>query len=155
MRHTSTHEIYRNGRKDALSDARARLDALARLLDSSMAIPGTQIRFGADALLNLIPGIGTLASKGLSGYLIWEARRVGVPTSMLLRMLGNIGVDFAIGVVPVVGWVADVFYRANLRNMALLRAYLDGPVASAATHSSVGAGPTTEGEVVRVADGTR
>ena len=106
-------------------DTRARLDALSRLLDSAVRVPGTNIRFGADALLNLIPGVGLLTSKGMSAYLIWEARRLGVPTGTLLRMVGNVGVDFVISAVPVVGWVGDVFFRSNLRNMALLRDYLD------------------------------
>jgi hypothetical protein len=88
-------------------------------------VPGTNFRFGADALLNLIPDVGTLTSKGMSAYLIWEARRLGVPMSTLLRMMGNIGVDFVISAIPLVGWVGDVFYRSNLRNMALLRDHLD------------------------------
>nr|WP_210381522.1 DUF4112 domain-containing protein [Microvirga zambiensis] len=98
---------------------------MSRLLDSAVRVPGTNIRFGADALLNLIPGIGLLTSKGMSAYLIWEARRLGVPTGTLLRMVGNVGVDFAISAIPVVGWVGDVFFRSNLRNMALLRDHLD------------------------------
>jgi hypothetical protein len=106
-------------------EARMRLDALARFLDSAIRVPGTNIRFGADALLNLIPGVGTLTSKGMSAYLIWEARRLGVPMSTLLRMAGNVGVDFVISAVPLVGWVGDVFYRSNLRNMDLLRRHLD------------------------------
>ncbi len=106
-------------------ESRARLDALARFLDSAIRVPGTNIRFGADALLNLIPGIGTLTSKGMSAYLIWEAHRLGVPMSTLLRMAGNVGVDFVISAIPVVGWVGDVFFRSNLRNMALLRSHLD------------------------------
>ena len=61
----------------------------------------------------------------MSAYLIWEARRLGVPTTTILRMVGNVGVDFVISAVPVVGWVGDVFYRSNLRNMALLRTHLD------------------------------
>jgi hypothetical protein len=105
--------------------ARARLETLARFLDSAVRVPGTNIRFGADALLNLIPGVGTLTSKGMSAYLIWEARRLGVPMSTLLRMMGNVGVDFVIGAIPLVGWVGDVFYRSNLRNMDLLREHLD------------------------------
>jgi hypothetical protein len=104
---------------------RVRLDALARFLDSAVRVPGTNIRFGADALLNLIPGVGTLTSKGMSAYLIWEARRHGVPMSTLLRMAGNVGVDFVISAIPLVGWIGDVFYRSNLRNMALLREHLD------------------------------
>jgi hypothetical protein len=107
------------------AETRARLDALARLLDSAVRVPGTNIRFGADALLNLIPGVGALTSKGMSAYLIWEARRLGVPMSTLLRMMGNVGVDFVISAIPLVGWVGDVFYRSNLRNMDLLRTHLD------------------------------
>jgi hypothetical protein len=107
------------------SGARARLETLARFLDSAVRVPGTNIRFGADALLNLIPGVGMLTSKGMSAYLIWEARRLGVPMSTLLRMMGNVGVDFVIGAIPLVGWVGDVFYRSNLRNMDLLREHLD------------------------------
>jgi hypothetical protein len=102
-----------------------RLDTLARFLDSAVRVPGTSIGFGADALMNLIPGVGMLTSKGMSAYLIWEARRLGVPTGTLLRMAGNIGVDFVISAVPLVGWIGDVFYRSNLRNMALLRDHLD------------------------------
>jgi uncharacterized protein DUF4112 len=114
-----------HGVSSRAGDTRARLDALSRLLDSAARLPGTNIRFGADALLNLIPGVGLLTSKGLSAYLIWEARRLGVPTGTLMRMVGNVGVDFAISAVPLVGWVGDVFFRSNLRNMALLRDHLD------------------------------
>jgi hypothetical protein len=106
-------------------ETRARLDGLARFLDSAIRVPGTNVRFGADALLNLIPGVGTLTSKGMSAYLIWEAHRLGVPMPTLLRMAGNIGVDFMISAIPVLGWVGAVFFRSNLRNMALLRSHLD------------------------------
>jgi hypothetical protein len=111
-------------REDA---ARARLEAIARLLDSRWRVPGTGIRFGLDAALNFIPGLGTIASKGVSAYLILEARRLGVPTGTLLRMIGNVGLDAVISAVPLAGWVGDAFFRANLRNMALLRAHLDRP----------------------------
>jgi hypothetical protein len=110
---------------DRAHGSRARLDALARLLDSAVCVPGTPIRFGADAVLNLIPGLGLLTSKGMSAYLIWEAHRLGVPPGTLLRMLRNVGIDFAISAIPLVGWMGDVFYRANLRNMGLLRQHLD------------------------------
>lgn len=125
---TVTSYSYASSTIDTLTraaDTRARLDALAQLLDSAIRVPGTNIRFGADALLNLIPGVGMLTSKGMSAYLIWEARRLGVPMPILLRMIGNVGVDFVISAVPLVGWVGDVFYRSNLRNMDLLRRHLD------------------------------
>jgi hypothetical protein len=125
---TMTSYLYASSLNDTYiraSETRARLDTLARFLDSAIRVPGTNIRFGADALLNLIPGVGMLTSKGMSAYLIWEARRLGVPMSTLLRMMGNVGVDFVISAIPLVGWVGDVFYRSNLRNMDLLRRHLD------------------------------
>ena len=103
----------------------ARLELIADLLDSRWRIPGTSIRFGADALLSLLPGLGPVVSTVISGYLIWEARRLGVSTRTVLRMIGNVGLDGLISAVPVAGAVGDVFFRANRRNMALLRKHLE------------------------------
>jgi uncharacterized protein DUF4112 len=128
------------GREEA---ARARLEAIARLLDSRWSIPGTGVRFGADAVLNLLPGVGLVAAKGVSAYLIWEARRLGVPTGTLLRMVGNVGLDALISAVPLAGWVGDVFYRANLRNMRLLREHLDRRAAAAQAPGGGGSRPGT------------
>ena len=105
----------------------ARLEVIADLLDSRWRIPGTGIRFGADALLSLLPGLGPVASTVISGYLIWEAHRLGVSTGTMLRMIGNVGLDGLISAVPVAGAVGDVFFRANRRNMALLRRHLARP----------------------------
>ena len=105
----------------------ARLDAIADLLDSRWRIPGTGIRFGADALLSLLPGLGPIMSTVISGYLIWEARRLGVSTGTVLRMIGNVGLDGLISAVPVAGAVGDIFFRANRRNIALLRRHLARP----------------------------
>jgi hypothetical protein len=102
----------------------ARLEIIADLLDSRWHIPGTGIRFGADALLSLLPGLGPVVSTAISGYLIWEARRLGVSTGTVLRMIGNVGLDGLISAVPLAGAVGDVFFRANRRNMALLRRHL-------------------------------
>ncbi|MDP3409144.1 DUF4112 domain-containing protein [Bosea sp. (in: a-proteobacteria)] len=101
-----------------------RLDAIARLLDSAIRVPGTNVRVGADALLNVIPGIGTAVAKGVSAYLIFEARRHGLPTLTICRMAGRVGIDLAISAVPVVGWFGDAFYRANLKNIDELRRHL-------------------------------
>lgn len=106
-------------------EARRRLEVMARLLDSAVRIPGTDIRVGLDAALNIIPGIGTLSAKAMAAYLVWEARRLGVPAGTILRMAGNVGVDLVISVIPVVGWFGDIFYRANIRNIELLREHLD------------------------------
>lgn len=104
---------------------RARLENLARLMDSAVRIPGTNIRFGADAALGLVPVFGNLATTIVAGYLILEARRLGVSRFTLARMIANVGVDAAISAVPIVGNIADVFFKANRRNMALLRRCLD------------------------------
>ncbi len=110
----------------AATDARsrARLEAIADLLDSRWRIPGTGIRFGADALLSLLPGLGPVVSTAISAYLIWASRRLGVSSGTVLRMVGNVGLDALISAVPVAGSVGDVFFRANRRNMALLRKHL-------------------------------
>jgi hypothetical protein len=95
----------------------------AVLLDARFRIPGTQIRFGIDPLLALIPGIGDLASPVFTTLLIVQGLHQRVPKVILVRMLGNALLDALIGVVPVAGPVGDVFWKANVRNLALLERY--------------------------------
>ena len=114
--------------QDMTQAARDRLDRLAYIMDEAFAVPGTNIRIGADAVLNLIPGAGTIAAQGIACYLVYEAWQLGAPKPLLGRMVLNVGVDFAISAVPVLGWVGDIFFRANRRNVTLLRDHLDaGP----------------------------
>jgi len=105
--------------------AYARVEALARIMDSMVAIPGTNVRMGLDALIGLVPIIGDAVSKVISSYIIWEARRLGVSRWTLTRMISNSMTDFAIGIVPVVGDAFDIAFRANMRNIALLKADLE------------------------------
>jgi hypothetical protein len=93
---------------------------VADLLDSRFRIPGTNIRFGLDPILSLIPGVGDLASPAFAVALLAQAIYQGVPRVIMLRMLINALIDALIGAVPVAGAVGDLFYRANLRNLALL-----------------------------------
>ncbi len=102
-----------------------RLDKLATTLDSAFRIPVIGARFGADALLGLVPVAGDLVGMGLSAYLILEARRLGAPAWMLTRMAANVAVDTLFGSVPIVGSVFDIIYKANRKNMALLRDHID------------------------------
>jgi hypothetical protein len=95
----------------------------AVLLDARFRVPGTQIRFGIDPLLSLIPGLGDLASPIFATLLLAQGLHQRVPKVVLLRMLGNALVDAAIGIVPLAGTVADVFWRANMKNLALLERY--------------------------------
>jgi hypothetical protein len=102
-----------------------RLDRLATLLDSVLVIPGTSIRFGADAIVGLVPGIGDAITTALSAYIVYEAHRLGAPHHLIMRMIANVAFDSVITAVPVAGNVADVFFRANRRNMRLLRQWLE------------------------------
>lgn len=106
-------------------DARERLERLAWLLDSALRIPGTQIRVGADAVLGMVPGLGNAATTLVSAYLIHEAWRLGIPRAALARMIANVAIDSAVTAVPVLGTLADLFWRANRRNMAILARHLD------------------------------
>ncbi len=98
-----------------------RLDMLATLFDTAVLIPGTNIRFGVEALLRLWPGVGDAVASALSLYLLYEASRLGVPRLLLGRMLANVVLEGTIGAVPIAGDAFDVFFRANRRNIALLR----------------------------------
>jgi hypothetical protein len=105
------------------SSALSRLDALSRLLDAAITIPGTRFRIGLDGLLGLIPGIGDSLGAVFSAYIIVEAARLGAPKTLLLRMIGNVAVESIVGAVPILGDLFDFAWKANLRNVALLRRY--------------------------------
>ena len=101
-----------------------RLKWLAWFSDSAIRIPGTSRTIGADGVLSLIPGVGTLIGSGMSLYIIAEALRHGAPASLLARMGLNVAADTVIGGIPVVGFLFDFMFKANQRNMALLRRHL-------------------------------
>jgi hypothetical protein len=103
----------------------AELDKLATLLDSQWRIPGTRLRFGVDAAVGLIPGLGDLAAASVAGYLILRAKRMGVPNHVIARMVSNVAFDTVFGSVPLLGSVFDVFFKANKRNMRLLRNHFE------------------------------
>ena len=106
------------------ADSIARMEALATFLDSAILIPGTNQRIGFDALIGMIPGIGDAVSAALSAYIIWEARRLGLPRWKIARMIGNVALDTALGAVPLAGDVFDAFFRANKRNMRIVRDHI-------------------------------
>jgi hypothetical protein len=103
----------------------ARIDALATILDTAFILPGTNVRFGLDALIGLVPGIGDVITTAMSLYIVHEARQLGAPRHVILRMVANVMVDGIVGAVPVVGDAFDVLWRANRRNMRLLQDWLD------------------------------
>jgi hypothetical protein len=97
------------------------LDALALWMDSAFTIPGTRIRFGLDSLIGLLPGIGDAVSAVTSLYVLTRAHRAGVSRATIARMGVNVALDAAIGAVPIVGDLFDVYWKANRRNVDLLR----------------------------------
>jgi hypothetical protein len=104
----------------------ARLDQLRRwavLLDSAFAVPGVPIRFGVDAIIGLVPGLGDVTTPAFTVLLLATGVRMRVPMVVLARMVLNAGLDAAVGLVPVLGDLVDIGWKANLRNLALLERY--------------------------------
>jgi hypothetical protein len=102
---------------------------MARLLDSAFRVPGTSYRVGLDPILGLLPGLGDLVSPLFTFGLIWQAREIGVPGVVVMRMISNVAIDTVVGLVPVVGDLFDFAWKSNNRNLALLEehAYEERP----------------------------
>src|SRR5919108_383043 len=102
---------------------RQRLDALrkvAQLLDSAFVVPGTSLRIGLDPIVGLVPGIGDLISPLFTLGILWQARELGIPKVVQLRMIFNVAIDTVVGLMPVLGDLFDFAWKANDMNMALL-----------------------------------
>ena len=106
--------------------ARERLLRLSRLMDAAIDVPMLRTRVGLDAVLGLVPGFGDILTGAIGAYLIYEAQRLGVPRSAIVRMVANIAVDTAIGAIPLFGDVWDFFFRSNDRNMQILARHIGG-----------------------------
>lgn len=106
-------------------DARGR--AIAYWLDDAFRIPGTRLRFGLDPLIGLIPGLGDIVGGLLSTYIVLEAVRTKAPRALLFRMLANLGVDMLLAAVPIAGDLLDAGWKANSRNLSLLRQHIEHP----------------------------
>lgn len=113
-------------------ETRARLNHLAWLLDNSIRLPGTDFRIGLEALLGLVPVVGDAVGVLLSGYIVHEAARLGVPAGILFRMVMNVAIEGLLGSIPFAGDVFDAAWKANQRNVDLLNAYFDRPTRVAA-----------------------
>ena len=122
------------------TDPAANLRSLARLLDTAVTIPGTNIRFGLDALIGLVPGLGDMAGAAMSGYIVLAAARLGAPAPVLVRMVTNVAIDGVVGSVPLLGDLFDVGWRANIRNTDLLDRHLAEPAATRRASAGVVAG---------------
>ncbi len=112
---------FRAGRR-AASPARrlARLRRLAWIMDGAFRLPGSKFRFGLNSLIGLPPVAGDALLGAISLYIVYEGYRLGLSRAELVRMLGNVAVETAMGAVPVVGDLFDVAFKANLRNLAII-----------------------------------
>ncbi len=100
-----------------------RLDQLANLLDNKFKVPGTDFRFGLDAILGLIPYVGDLSGFLVSGILVRTMAKKGAGVGIMLQMVGNILIDAAVGLIPLLGDFFDFGFKANRRNVDLLKKY--------------------------------
>ena len=96
-------------------------------LDAGIRIPGTNLRFGVDPILGLIPGVGDAAGAALAGWILVEAVRMGASRATVLRIAGNVALDAGLGAVPLLGDIFDFAWKANVRNVALLERHLTAP----------------------------
>lgn len=109
----------------------AEVEALAWLLDNSIPVPGTGgRRFGVDAVIGLVPGIGDIVSGALGLIVVWRGSRMGLPRIVVGRMLMNTLLDIAIGAIPILGDAFDLWFKASTRNLGLMRRHLERPETS-------------------------
>ena len=104
---------------------RARVEALEKVMERLITIPGTNRKVGLDVILDLVPVAGPTAAAAIGAYLAWEARNLGMSKWAVSRMAGNIGVDWLLGLIPWVGAVPDFFFRSNTRNLRIIKRHLD------------------------------
>lgn len=101
-----------------------RLRLIAKFMDSGWGIPFTKVRFGADAVAGLVPGFGDAGAALISLYIVMEARKLGAPNHLLVKMLANVAIDTGLGTIPVVGDIFDVFFKSNIKNIDLLHDFI-------------------------------
>jgi len=130
---------------DSIDQSLVHVEALARLMDGAFVIPGTTIRMGLDGLIGLVPVAGDMVSGLISSYLIWEARQLGAPAWLIGRMIANTLLDTTIGAIPVVGDAFDIMFRANMKNMALLRRHIEKKGTARRSR-----GPVIDGEAIQL-----
>jgi len=108
-----------------VESVRKRIEAMEHLLEGLFKIPGTNQKIGLDVILDLIPVGGDAIGALMGAWIVWEARNLGMSKVQLARMSGNVGIDFLLGLVPVVGAIPDFLFRSNTRNLKIIKRHLD------------------------------
>ena len=104
---------------------RKRIETLEFLLERSFVIPGINRPVGLDAIVGLVPVVGDVITATMGAYIIWEARNLGMSKWQIWRMIGNLGVDTALGAIPIAGDAFDFLFRSNTRNLKIIKKHLD------------------------------
>lgn len=108
-----------------VSSVRKRIDSLEHLLEGLVTIPGINRKVGLDVILDFVPIAGDAVAAAMGGWLLWEARNVGMSRWQMARMAGNVGIDFLLGLIPGIGIIPDFFFRSNTRNVRMIKRHLD------------------------------
>lgn len=126
----------------------ARLERLANTLDTAFRVPGTGFRVGWDAIMGVVPVVGDALAVAPAGFILLESHRMGLPRRKLIQQGINCGIDFAIGSIPVIGVLFDASYKANRKNVAILRQHIEDQTrtAPAAGEGRVSSHPSTIGD---------
>ena len=104
---------------------RQRVEAMEHLLEGLVTIPGTNRKFGLDVILDIVPVGGETVAAAMGVWMIWEARNLGMSRFQISRMLGNVGLDFLLGLIPWIGAIPDLFFASNSRNLKIIKRHLD------------------------------
>lgn len=107
------------------ASVRQRIEGMEKILERMFVVPGINQPVGLDALLSLIPGVGTVSAAALGSYIAWEARNLKMSKWQMTRMAGNIGFDLLLGAIPLIGAIPDFFFRSNTRNLRIIKRHLD------------------------------
>jgi len=123
-----TRMARERGSGDDRSRALTEVETIAWLLDNSIPVPGTGgRRFGIDAIIGFVPVVGDLVSGSIGLFVVWRGSRMGLPRVVVARMLANTAIDMAIGAIPFIGDAFDLWFKANTRNLGLMRRHLEQP----------------------------
>src|SRR4051794_3900975 len=121
---TAAHATWQRYRRAAVLHRIERLRRLAWTLDALGRVPGARLRFGLDSIIGLAPVAGDAVTAMISLYIVIEAARLGLPRRKIGRMLANVAIETAVGSVPLLGDIFDTFWKANLRNVAIIDAHM-------------------------------
>ena len=107
------------------ASVRQRVEALERLMERIIVLPGINRPVGLDVILDFVPIAGPTAAAAIGAYLAWEGRNLGMSKWQMSKMAGNVGVDWLLGMIPWVGAIPDFFFRSNSRNLRIIKRHLD------------------------------